>query len=98
MPLAVANENTAVENLVDAHEPDLDAEEPGATTDIVRSYLNAIGRTKLLTAEQEVMLARRIEAGLYAEDLLSRESLPSEYADTADELAIIAAEGYAAKN
>jgi RNA polymerase primary sigma factor len=51
-------------------EPDLDAEEPGATTDIVRSYLNAIGRTKLLTAEQEVMLARRIEAGLYADDLL----------------------------
>ena len=79
-------------------EPDLDAEEPGATTDIVRSYLNAIGRTKLLTAEQEVMLARRIEAGLYAEDLLSREPLPAEYADAADELAIIVAEGRAAKN
>ena len=79
-------------------EPDLDTEEPGATTDIVRSYLNAIGRTKLLTAEQEVTLARRIEAGLYAEDLLSRESLPPEYADAADELAIIVAEGRAAKN
>ena len=79
-------------------EPDLDAEEPGTTTDIVRSYLNAIGRTKLLTAEQEVTLARRIEAGLYAEDLLSRATLPSEYADAADELAVIAAEGHAAKN
>jgi RNA polymerase primary sigma factor len=79
-------------------EPDLDAEEPGATTDIVRSYLNAIGRTKLLTAEQEVTLARRIEAGLYAEDLLSRDPMPTAYADAADELAIIVAEGRAAKN
>ena len=86
-------------NQIERIEPDLDAEEPGATTDIVRSYLNAIGRTKLLTAEQEVMLAKRIEAGLYAEDLLSRgEPLPTAYADAADELAIIADEGRAAKN
>ena len=91
---AVAMSTDQIERI----EPDLDAEEPGATTDIVRTYLNAIGRTKLLTAEQEVTLARRIEAGLYAEDLLGRESLPTEYAGAADELAIIAAEGHAAKN
>jgi RNA polymerase primary sigma factor len=86
-------------NQIERIEPDLDAEEPGATTDIVRSYLNAIGRTKLLTAEQEVTLAKQIEAGLYAQHLLSRgEPLPAAYADAADELAIIAAEGRAAKN
>jgi RNA polymerase primary sigma factor len=36
------------------------------TTDLVRVYLTDIGRVALLTAEQEVDLARRIEAGLYA--------------------------------
>jgi RNA polymerase nonessential primary-like sigma factor len=36
----------------------------------VRVYLNTIGKTALLTAEQEVELAKRIEAGLYAGRLL----------------------------
>src|SRR3712207_6633020 len=49
--------------------------EPDATglvsTDLVRVYLNTIGKTALLTAEQEVELAKRIEAGLYAERLLA---------------------------
>jgi RNA polymerase sigma factor (sigma-70 family) len=49
---------------------DLDAEERGAPADLVRAYLNGIGRTKLLTAAQEVELAKRIEAGLYAEEVL----------------------------
>ena len=48
--------------------------DPDATglvsTDLVRVYLNTIGKTALLTAEQEVELAKRIEAGLYAERLL----------------------------
>ena len=44
---------------------ELDAQGPSA--DLVRVYLNAIGKTALLTAEQEVELAKRIEAGLYAE-------------------------------
>jgi RNA polymerase primary sigma factor len=34
--------------------------------DSVRSYLTQIGRIALLTAEQEVTLAKRVEAGLYA--------------------------------
>ena len=37
------------------------------STDLVRVYLNTIGKTALLTAEQEVELAKRIEAGLYAD-------------------------------
>ncbi len=39
--------------------------------DLVRLYLNEIGAIPLLTAEQEVDLARRIEAGVYAEALLT---------------------------
>ena len=47
------------------------------STDLVRVYLNTIGKTALLTAEQEVELAKRIEAGLYAERLLAeKQSLP----------------------
>jgi len=40
--------------------------------DPVRQYLDAIGQVGLLTAEDEVELAQRIEAGLYAEELLRR--------------------------
>ncbi|MFM9376219.1 sigma-70 family RNA polymerase sigma factor [Gordonia sp. VNK21] len=47
---------------------DLDAQSPSA--DLVRVYLNGIGRTALLNAEQEVELAKQIEAGLYARHLL----------------------------
>ncbi|QKT07465.1 sigma-70 family RNA polymerase sigma factor [Gordonia sp. X0973] len=49
-------------------ESDLDAQSPSA--DLVRVYLNGIGRTALLNAEQEVELAKQIEAGLYAKHLL----------------------------
>jgi RNA polymerase sigma factor (sigma-70 family) len=41
-------------------------EDPG----LVRFYLDEIGSTALLTAEQEVELAKRIEAGVYARRLL----------------------------
>ena len=51
-------------------EPDLDSEEPGVSADPVRNYLNEIGRTPLLDAAQEVDLAKRIEAGLYADQKL----------------------------
>ncbi|SDC97010.1 sigma-70 family RNA polymerase sigma factor [Rhodococcus tukisamuensis] len=47
---------------------DLDAQSPAA--DLVRVYLNGIGRTALLTAAEEVELAKRIEAGLYAAHVL----------------------------
>jgi RNA polymerase primary sigma factor len=40
------------------------------TTDLVRVYLTDIGRVALLTAEQEVDLAKRIEAGLFATEKL----------------------------
>ncbi|MEV0729130.1 RNA polymerase sigma factor SigB [Polymorphospora sp. NPDC050346] len=75
---------------------DLDAtDERGVSADLVRAYLNGIGRTKLLTAVQEVDLSKRIEAGLYADEKLGGTSVP---ADLRAELEIIVAEGQAAKN
>ncbi len=42
----------------------------GATADPVKDYLKQIGKVPLLNAEQEVVLAKRIEAGLFAEEKL----------------------------
>ena len=50
----------------DAEEDAERARRPGATADPVRMYLKEIGKIPLLTADQEVGLARRIEAGLAA--------------------------------
>jgi RNA polymerase primary sigma factor len=75
--------------------PDLDADDRGASADLVRAYLNGIGRTKLLTAAQEVELAKRVEAGLYAEEVCAT-GTPD--AALAADLAIVAREGQAAKN
>ena len=52
---------------------DLDDQTP-AMGDSVHTYLKSIGRTSLLTAEQEVDLAKRIEAGLFAEHKLDTEA------------------------
>jgi RNA polymerase sigma factor (sigma-70 family) len=77
--------------------PDLDAtDDRGVSADLVRAYLNGIGRTRLLTAAQEVELAKQIEAGLFAEEKL----LDADGLDTSlrADLATIAREGRAAKN
>jgi RNA polymerase nonessential primary-like sigma factor len=47
---------------------DLDAQGPAA--DLVRVYLNGIGKTALLTAAEEVELAKRVEAGVFAQHRL----------------------------
>ena len=44
--------------------------EVGISTDLVRAYLKEIGKVPLLTAEMEVDLAQRIEAGLFAAEKL----------------------------
>jgi RNA polymerase primary sigma factor len=54
-------------------EVDLD-DQTSAMGDSVHTYLKSIGRTSLLTAEQEVNLAKRIEAGLFAEHKLATET------------------------
>ena len=43
----------------------------GATADPVKDYLKQLGKVALLNAEQEVELAKRIEAGLFAEEKLN---------------------------
>ncbi|MCW3157848.1 sigma-70 family RNA polymerase sigma factor [Micropruina sp. KQZ13P-5] len=65
--------------------------------DAVGLYLDGIAKTPLLTAEQEVFLAKRIEAGLFARALLAEtvEATRPHGAST-DELERIAAEGDAA--
>jgi RNA polymerase primary sigma factor len=51
----------------------------GATSDPVKDYLKQIGKVPLLNAEQEVELAKRIEAGLFADEKLAESgSLPPE--------------------
>jgi RNA polymerase primary sigma factor len=45
----------------------------GATADPVKDYLKQIGKVALLNAAEEVELAMRIEAGLFAEDKLANE-------------------------
>lgn len=51
-----------------------------ASADSVRAYLKQIGKVALLNAEEEVELAKRIEAGLYATQLMS------EFADKGEKL------------
>ena len=69
----------------------------GATADPVKDYLKQIGKVALLNAEQEVELAKRIEAGLYAEHRLAEEGndLP---AKLRRELHWVAQDGQRAKN
>ncbi|MFD6895734.1 sigma-70 family RNA polymerase sigma factor [Rhodococcus sp. NPDC060086] len=73
---------------------DLDNQSPAA--DLVRVYLNGIGKTALLTAADEVELAKRIEAGLYAKQVLETKKRlsPAKKRD----LAIVVREGQAARN
>jgi RNA polymerase sigma factor (sigma-70 family) len=90
-----STEDEPFEAVDQTEEPvDLDAEDRGASADLVRAYLNGIGRTKLLTAEQEVELSKRIEAGLYADEVLDgvRDT------ELAADLATIVREGRAAKD
>ena len=66
--------------------------------DLVRIYLREIGRVPLLTAEDEVELAKSIEAGLFAEEKLRTVITGCGIVPVrADELAQLAADGTAAK-
>ncbi|WP_406093124.1 sigma-70 family RNA polymerase sigma factor [Kitasatospora purpeofusca] len=54
------------------------ADPSGPAADLLRQYLREIGRIRLLTAAEEVDLARRIEAGLFAEERLHRRPPPTD--------------------
>ncbi|WP_260439925.1 RNA polymerase sigma factor [Humibacillus xanthopallidus] len=76
-PAAVAEETEESGFVIrDDDEDDAPAQQvvtAGATADPVKDYLKQIGKVALLNAEQEVELAKRIEAGLFAEEKLNAE-------------------------
>jgi RNA polymerase nonessential primary-like sigma factor len=79
---------------VNTAEMDLDAQGPAA--DLVRVYLNGIGRTALLTAADEVELAKRIEAGVFAQHMLETSTRLSP--TRRSELSALVRDGKIAKN
>ncbi|WP_349903006.1 RNA polymerase sigma factor [Parafrigoribacterium humi] len=68
----------------------------GATADPVKDYLKQIGKVALLNAAEEVELAMRIEAGLFAEDKLATTTNLSKEAER--ELRWVAKDGQRAKS
>ncbi len=66
------------------------ADTGGPSSDLFRQYLREIGRIPLLTAAEEVDLARRVEAGLFAEEKLSSTpDLDSQLAVDLDRLVVM---------
>ncbi|MEV8631624.1 RNA polymerase sigma factor [Streptosporangium sp. NPDC051023] len=95
-PEADEEEWTAEEAEIEA-EPTMDLDDQSSVMgDSVHTYLKSIGRRTLLTAAQEVELAKRIEAGLYAESKLEAE--PGLSAAVRDDLEWIAEDGRRAKD
>ena len=68
----------------------------GATADPVKDYLKQIGKVSLLTAAEEVELAKRIEAGLFSEEKLAKGGRIG--AKLTEELEWIVLDGRRAKN
>lgn len=70
----------------------------GATADPVKDYLKQIGKVALLNAAEEVELAMRIEAGLFAEEKLSHMSDAEKRTQLGRELQWVAKDGQRAKS
>ncbi|MCX9190066.1 RNA polymerase subunit sigma [Carbonactinospora thermoautotrophica] len=74
--------------------------EPYDEPDLVHQYLTQIGSTPLLSAEEEIELAKRIEAGVYAAELLREADAGERHlsAEQRRELEIVARDGELAKD
>jgi RNA polymerase primary sigma factor len=70
----------------------------GATADPVKDYLKQIGKVALLNAAEEVELAMRIEAGLFAEEKLSAMSTAEKTSQLGLDLQWVARDGQRAKS
>ena len=70
----------------------------GATADPVKDYLKQIGKVALLNAAEEVELAMRIEAGLFAEEKLSHMPESEKRTQLGRELTWVARDGQRAKS
>ena len=90
------DESFVISDVDDTDEPVQTVVTAGATADPVKDYLKQIGKVPLLNAEQEVSLAKRIEAGLFSEEkLASGEKFDKR---TQGDLEWIAQDGRNAKN
>ncbi|MEU6326980.1 RNA polymerase sigma factor [Streptomyces sp. NPDC047049] len=77
-----------IEEIIPEPAPRPEAGSPSA--DLFRQYLREIGRIPLLTAAEEVELARRVEAGLFAEEkLTTTPDLSSQLAHDLDRLVVL---------
>ncbi len=81
----------------DTDEPEQQVMVAGATADPVKDYLKQIGKVALLNAVMEVELAKRIEAGLFADEQLNDPSVNVSDEDLGD-YEWIAEDGRRAKN
>ena len=93
----VADEPTLdelVDEAVEDEPPSLDDVGPAASADLVRLYLREIGRVALLTAADEVDLAKRVEAGLFATEQLDQVDLS---AGARRDLLVVVGDGHGAK-
>ncbi len=89
------DEGFVVSDTDDTDEPEQQVMAAGATADPVKDYLKQIGKVALLNAEQEVTLAKRIEAGLFADESLVEGGVS---ASDFDDYEWIAEDGRRAKN
>ncbi|AKA03778.1 RNA polymerase sigma-70 factor [Streptomyces noursei ZPM] len=88
-PTADAPDTTEPPDATEAPDPAPPADTGGPSSDLFRQYLREIGRIPLLTAADEVDLARRVEAGLFAEEKLTRTpDLDSQLAHDLDTLVV----------
>ncbi|NEB74816.1 RNA polymerase sigma factor [Streptomyces sp. SID14478] len=81
-----------IETSIEPPEPvrSVRADTGGPSSDLFRQYLREIGRIPLLTAAEEVDLARRVEAGLFAEEKLAHApDLDSQLAVDLDKLVVM---------
>ncbi|WP_440581744.1 RNA polymerase sigma factor [Streptomyces djakartensis] len=80
----------AIETAEAVEPPPVRTETGGPSSDLFRQYLREIGRVPLLTAAEEVELARRVEAGLFAEEKLRlTPDLDSRLASDLDRLVVM---------
>ncbi|CAM3417064.1 sigma-70 family RNA polymerase sigma factor [Stackebrandtia soli] len=84
----IDNDNTTKERRADS----------SVTADSVRAYLNGIGKHRLITAAEEVALAKAIEAGIFAEVKLSDPDNPISDEFLRRDLEQLAREGSRAKD
>ena len=91
------DEGFSLSDADETDEPEQQVLAAGATADPVKDYLKQIGKVALLNAEQEVSLAKRIEAGLFAEEKLNDPDATIKDSERED-LEWIAEDGRRAKN